>query len=88
MTDLFQNVWGDKEEISVDHGVEVTLPVCIQLIEYHSSNLPAIRLLFSSSVQLVRCSAAQISYFGTYLIKVLVVGSRGRTTPSSPLATK
>ena len=27
MTDLFDNVWGDKSEIVVDHCVDITLPV-------------------------------------------------------------
>lgn len=28
--DLFDNVWGQKEEIIVDHAVEITLPVSPQ----------------------------------------------------------
>lgn len=27
ITDLFDNVWGDKSEIVVDHCVDITLPV-------------------------------------------------------------
>ena len=27
MTDLFDNVWGDRSEVVVDHCVDVTLPV-------------------------------------------------------------
>jgi hypothetical protein len=27
MTDLFDNVWGNRSEIVVDHCVDVTLPV-------------------------------------------------------------
>jgi hypothetical protein len=27
MTDLFNNVWGDRSEVVVDHCVDVTLPV-------------------------------------------------------------
>ena len=27
MNDLFDNVWGDKSEIIVDHCVDITLPV-------------------------------------------------------------
>ena len=26
--DLFDNVWGDKAEIVVDHCLDITLPVC------------------------------------------------------------
>ena len=28
MMDLFDNVWGDRSEIVVDHCLHVTLPVC------------------------------------------------------------
>jgi cytochrome P450 len=28
MVDLFDNVWGDRSEIVVDHCLHVTLPVC------------------------------------------------------------
>jgi hypothetical protein len=28
MNDLFDNVWGDKSEIVVDHCGDITLPVC------------------------------------------------------------
>ena len=28
MTDLFENVWGDRSEVVVDHCVDITLPVC------------------------------------------------------------
>jgi hypothetical protein len=28
MVDMFENVWGDKSEVVVDHCVDVTLPVC------------------------------------------------------------
>ena len=27
MVDLFDNVWGDKSEVVVDHCLDVTLPV-------------------------------------------------------------
>ena len=27
MNDLFENVWGDRSEITVDHCVDITLPV-------------------------------------------------------------
>lgn len=27
MEDLFDNVWGDKSEVVVDHCVDITLPV-------------------------------------------------------------
>ena len=29
--DLFENVWSVKDEVVVDHGVEVTLPVSFDL---------------------------------------------------------
>jgi hypothetical protein len=28
MMDLFENVWGDRSEVVVDHCVDITLPVC------------------------------------------------------------
>ena len=28
MTDLFDNVWGDRSEVVVDHCADITLPVC------------------------------------------------------------
>lgn len=32
MTDLFDNVWGSKQEIAVDNAIDVTLPVgCVCL---------------------------------------------------------
>ena len=27
MMDMFENVWGDKSEVVIDHCVEITLPV-------------------------------------------------------------
>jgi hypothetical protein len=27
MVDMFDNVWGDKSEVAVDHCVDITLPV-------------------------------------------------------------
>ena len=29
MADLFENVWGTKKEIVVDHAIDVTLPVSL-----------------------------------------------------------
>ena len=29
MMDLFDNVWGDRSEIVVDHFLDITLPVCL-----------------------------------------------------------
>ena len=40
VTDLFDNVWGDKSEIVVDHCVDITLPVrFLWLILYASPNI-------------------------------------------------
>jgi hypothetical protein len=33
MLDLFDNIWGDKSEIIVDHCLDITLPVgCLVLL--------------------------------------------------------
>jgi len=53
MMDLFDNVWGDKAEIVVDHCVDITLPVrfiCLILCPYPNIST---RLLFSSSASQV-----------------------------------
>jgi len=41
MNDLFDNVWGDKSEIIVDHFLDITLPVrFLQLGLYPFPNSP------------------------------------------------
>ncbi|PSR70454.1 hypothetical protein PHLCEN_2v13705, partial [Hermanssonia centrifuga] len=32
MNDLFQNVWGTREEITVDHAIDITLPIALFVI--------------------------------------------------------
>jgi len=40
MTDLFDNVWGEKSEIVIDQCVDITLPVCfLWLILYTWPNI-------------------------------------------------
>ncbi|EKM58128.1 uncharacterized protein PHACADRAFT_252191 [Phanerochaete carnosa HHB-10118-sp] len=34
MQDLFDNVWGDKDEIRVEHAVDITLPVSTSLLHH------------------------------------------------------
>lgn len=36
MNDLFDNVWGDNDSVSLDHCLEITLPVCPHLRQRHS----------------------------------------------------
>jgi hypothetical protein len=38
MVDLFDNVWGDRSEVVVDHCVDVTLPV--RSLWFRSQTLP------------------------------------------------
>jgi hypothetical protein len=53
MMDLFDNVWGDKAEIVVDHCVDITLPVrFLCLIRRPCPNIST-RLLCSSSASQV-----------------------------------
>lgn len=35
MTDLFENVWGQQDTITVDHCVDVTLPVMRPFIGFY-----------------------------------------------------
>ncbi len=35
MNDLFDNVWGDRSEVVVDHCVDITLPVCVLLLRLY-----------------------------------------------------
>ena len=35
MNGLFNEVWAGKDVISLDHAVEITLPVCSSLQSYH-----------------------------------------------------
>ena len=54
MNDLFDNVWGDRSEVVVDHCMEITLPVrafCDSIL-YSSPNIST-RLPSSSSVSQV-----------------------------------
>jgi hypothetical protein len=48
--DLFDNVWGDRSEIAVDHCLDVTLPVRSLWIRFQTPPCPNIstRLLSSS----------------------------------------
>ena len=49
MNDLFDNVWGDKSEIVVDHCVEITLPVRVLWLSLSQSSDNSNRLRSSSS---------------------------------------
>ncbi|KAF8493430.1 hypothetical protein F5888DRAFT_822672 [Russula emetica] len=40
MTDLFDNVWGDKSEIFVDHCVDITFPIALSVISAAGSLFP------------------------------------------------
>jgi hypothetical protein len=52
MTDLFDNVWGDRSEVVVDHCVDITLPVRFRWLRFYPC--PNItRLPFSSSASQV-----------------------------------
>ena len=61
--DLFDNVWGDRSEIAVDHCLDVTLPVRSLWISFHILSCPNIstRLLFSSL-------ASQVVYIPSKLL--------------------
>jgi hypothetical protein len=60
MNDLFENVWGDKSEIIVDHCVDITLPVrFLQLGLYLFLDIST-RLRFSSSVSQVVLAPSQL----------------------------
>jgi hypothetical protein len=37
MNDLFDNVWGDRSEVVVDHCVDITLPVSFNFRAYDSN---------------------------------------------------
>ena len=52
MTDMFENVWGDKSEVVVDHGVDITLPVRLLWFRlYPCANIPTRLLSLSSASQ-------------------------------------
>ena len=52
MMDMFENVWGDRSEVVVDHCVDITLPVCS--LWHRSYSYPnTIRLPSSSSASQV-----------------------------------
>jgi hypothetical protein len=60
MNDLFDNVWGDKSEIIVDHCVDITLPVrFLRLGLYPLPNIST-RLRSSSSVSQVVYAPSQL----------------------------
>src|ERR1700733_7317893 len=50
MVDLFDNVWGDRSEIVVDHCVDITLPVRFLCLSPSQSPDNSNRLRSSSSV--------------------------------------
>ena len=52
MMDMFDNVWGDKSEIAVEHCVDITLPVRILWVKFYMSQ-HFIRLPSSWSVSQV-----------------------------------
>ena len=61
MTDLFENVWGDRSEVVVDHCVDITLSVCSlwhRFYPYHNTTrLPS----SSSASQVVNVSFSSSS---------------------------
>ena len=38
MMDLFENVWGSRSELVVDHCVDITLPVCFPWLKRSCSS--------------------------------------------------
>jgi hypothetical protein len=60
MNDLFDDVWGDRSEVVVDHCVDITLPVrFVRLGLYPFPNI-SIRLRSSSSVSQVAYAPSQL----------------------------
>jgi hypothetical protein len=59
MMDLFDNVWGDKSEIVVDHCVDITLPVRFLWLRLDPFSNISTRLPFSSSASQVVCAPFQ-----------------------------
>jgi cytochrome P450 len=53
MVDLFDNVWGNKAEIIVDHCLDITLPVRRPCLIRHPNPNLSTRLLCSSSASQV-----------------------------------
>jgi hypothetical protein len=80
MMDLFDNVWGDRHEIVVDHCLDVTLPVRhLRPAPYPYLNTSA-RLRFSSSV-------LQVIYvqFQAFYVHEGILGFGRRVTWTSDL---
>jgi hypothetical protein len=59
MTDMFDNVWGDKSEIAVDHCVDITLPVRLPWLRFYISPNIFTRLPSSSSASQVTFTLIQ-----------------------------
>ena len=73
MNDLFDNVWGDRSEIIVDHCVDITLPVrFVSLGPYPFTNIPT-RLRSSSSV-------SQVIYPPSQLLNLMTFNARLRAS--------
>ena len=80
MFDLFDNVWGDKPEIVLDHCLDITLPVGQALDFTHTLSDVSFRSPFLSSVLQVDviCSSFSLSPFNW--MQDSVAGSRGHQT--------
>ena len=59
MNDLFDNVWGDRSEVVVDHCVDITLPVRFLLLRLGPFFNITPRLRSSSSVSQVDYALSQ-----------------------------
>jgi hypothetical protein len=53
MVDMFDNVWGDKSEVALDHCVDITLPVRLLLLRSYPRPNIITRLPFSLSASQV-----------------------------------
>jgi hypothetical protein len=63
MNDLFNNVWGDRSEVVVDHCVDITLPVRFLWLSLSSSSNSPTRLRSSSSVSQVVYTPFSVKHY-------------------------
>jgi hypothetical protein len=62
MMDMFDNVWGDRPEIVVDHCVDVTLPV--RSLWFRSQTFPASQHLHQIALFVISVAGTFIPHFG------------------------
>ena len=62
MTDLFDNVWGDRSEVVVDHCVDVTLPV--RSLWFRSQTLHMTQHLHQIALFVISVAGSFIPHFG------------------------